>query len=77
MTFRIAMNSVIKGATSWLTLIVASVVLMVVVTLSLGLVVAGASTQGEAQEAYASMGGVSLGFTVLTGLASFRLVVGP
>ena len=48
---------------------------MVVLTLSIGLIVAGASARGEIQEAYVSMGGVALGFTVLTGLISFRLVV--
>ncbi|EGY77292.1 FtsX-like permease family protein [Cutibacterium avidum] len=76
MTLKIAVNSVIRGASSWLSLIVASVVLMVVVTLSIGLIVAGVSAGGDAQQAYASMGGVALGFTVLTGFASFRLVVG-
>ena len=43
MTLKIAVNSVIRGASSWLSLIVASVVLMVVVTLSIGLIVAGVS----------------------------------
>ena len=38
MTLKIAVNSVIRGASSWLSLIVASVVLMVVVTLSIGLI---------------------------------------
>ncbi|MDU4680627.1 MAG: FtsX-like permease family protein, partial [Cutibacterium avidum] len=76
MTLKIAVNSVIRGASSWLSLIVASVVLMVVVTLSIGLIVAGVAAGGDAQQAYASMGGVALGFTVLTGFASFRLVVG-
>ncbi|WCC80508.1 ABC transporter permease [Cutibacterium equinum] len=75
MTLKIAINSVIKGVGSWLALIITSVVLMVVLTMSIGLIVAGASVQGEAQEAYTSMGGVALGFTVLTGLVSFRLVV--
>ena len=57
MTLKIAVNSVIRGASSWLSLIVASVVLMVVVTLSIGLIVAGVAAGGDAQQAYASMGG--------------------
>lgn len=75
MTLKIAINSVARGAASWLALIITSAVLMVVLTLSIGLIVAGASARGEIQEAYVSMGGVALGFTVLTGLISFRLVV--
>ena len=75
MTLKIAISSVARGAASWLALIITSAVLMVVLTLSIGLIVAGASARGEIQEAYVSMGGVALGFTVLTGLISFRLVV--
>lgn len=76
MIFKIAVNSVIRGASSWLALIVASIALSVVVALSLGMIVAGASASGEAQQAFVSMGATALGFTVLTALASFRLVVG-
>ncbi|MDO4686090.1 MAG: FtsX-like permease family protein [Corynebacterium sp.] len=76
MTLKIALYSVTKGAASWLALIVTSVALAVVLTLNIGLIVAGSATEGEAQQGYAAMGGVALGFSLLTGLASFVLVVG-
>lgn len=75
MIFKIALNSVRKGMASWIALLVSSVTLAVVLTLNIALIVAGTAVSGEAQQAYTSMGGVALSFSVLTGLASFSLVV--
>ncbi|CAB0491673.1 ABC transporter permease [Corynebacterium diphtheriae] len=75
MIFKIALNSVRKGIASWIALLVSSIALSVVLTLNVALIVAGAAVSGDAQQAYISMGGVALAFSVLTGLASFRLVV--
>lgn len=75
MIFKIASNSVRKGLSSWVALLVASAALSVVLTLNIALIVAGTAVSGEAQQAYVSMGGVALAFTVFTGLASFILVV--
>lgn len=57
---------------------VTSVVLSVVLTLNIALIVAGIAAEGggDAQQAYVAVGGVALGFSLLTGLASFILVVG-
>ncbi|ADK29267.1 FtsX-like permease family protein [Corynebacterium pseudotuberculosis] len=72
---KIAVKSVLKGAASWIALLVTSVALSIVLTLNIALIVAGIAVSGEAQQAYIGMGGVALGFTILTGLASFSLVV--
>lgn len=78
MSLKIALNSVLKGAASWAALMVTSVVLSVVLTLNIALIVAGIAAEGggDAQQAYVAVGGVALGFSLLTGLASFILVVG-
>lgn len=75
MILKIALNSVRKGMASWIALLVSSATLSVVLTLNIALIVAGTAVSGEAQQAYISMGGVALSFSVLTGLASFSLVV--
>lgn len=76
MIWKIALNSVIKGIPSWVSLIITSVAVCVVLTLNIALVIVGVETEGEAQQAYVAMGGVALGFSIITGLASFTLVVG-
>ncbi|MBZ8176578.1 ABC transporter permease [Corynebacterium sp. 3HC-13] len=75
MIAKIAVNSVLKGMSSWVALIITAVALSIVLTLNVALIIAGVSISGEAQQAYVSMGGVALSFTVLTGIASFSLVV--
>lgn len=75
MVVKIVVNSVRKGIASWLALLVSSTALSVVLTLNIALIVAGTAVSGEAQQAYIVMGGVALSFSVLTGLASFKLVV--
>ncbi|PRQ10480.1 hypothetical protein C1Y63_11370 [Corynebacterium sp. 13CS0277] len=73
---KLAVSSVVRGAGSWLSLIVTAVTLAVVLTLNIALIVVGAGAAGEAQQAYVTMGGAALGFSVLTGLVSFATVVG-
>lgn len=75
MTIKIAFNSVVKGVASWIALIVASITLSIVLTLNIALVAAGISVQGEAQQAFISMGGVALSFSLLTGIASLISVI--
>lgn len=59
---KLVVRSVAIDVASWLALIVTSAILAVTVTLDIGLVVAGASTSGEAQQAFVAFGGVALGF---------------
>lgn len=72
---RLVVRSVTVDVASWLALIVTSVMFAVVLTLDIGLVVAGADTSGEAQQAFIAFGGVALGFSVLVGLLSLTMVI--
>lgn len=75
MILRLAVKSAARNAPSWLALIISSVTLAVVLTLNIALIISGAAAEGEGQQAFIAMGGTALGFSLLTGLASFVLVV--
>ena len=70
---KLVVRSVAIDVASWLALIVTSAILAVTVTLDIGLVVVGARTSGEAQQAFVAFGCVALGFCVLVGLLSSLL----
>ena len=72
---KLAVRSVAIDVVSWLALIITSAMLAVVVTLDIGLVVAGAGTSGEAQQSFVAFGCVALGFCVLVGLLSLMMVI--
>ncbi|AII74087.1 FtsX-like permease family protein [Bifidobacterium coryneforme] len=72
---KLVVRSVAIDVASWLALIVTSAILAVTVTLDIGLVVAGANTSGEAQQAFVAFGGVALGFCVLVGFLSLMMVI--
>lgn len=73
---KLIVRSVVRSSTTWIALFISSIALSVVLSLNIGLVAAGAAAEGKAQQAFIAMGGVALGFTALTGFASFVLVVG-
>lgn len=72
---KLTVRSVAIDVVSWLALIITSAMLAVVVTLDIGLVVAGAGTSGEAQQSFVAFGCVALGFCVLVGLLSLMMVI--
>lgn len=72
---KLVVRSVAIDVASWLALIVTSAILAVTVTLDIGLVVVGARTSGEAQQAFVAFGCVALGFCVLVGLLSLMMVI--
>lgn len=72
---KLVVRSVAIDVASWLALIVTSAILAVTVTLDIGLVVVGARTSGEAQQAFVAFGCVTLGFCVLVGLLSLMMVI--
>ncbi len=59
---------------TWLALIMSNTVLAVVMSLNIGLIVAGVRSTGETQEAYISLGSTALLLVVATSLVSLTLV---
>ena len=59
---------------TWLALIMSNTVLAVVMSLNIGLIVAGVRSTGETQEAYVSLGSTALLLVVATSLVSLTLV---
>jgi len=61
---------------SWFAVLLTASVVGVVFCLAFGLVFAGARSEGEAQQAYATLGGTAVGFAVLSGVIALLLVTG-
>lgn len=70
----LAVRDLVTGRRAWVALVVSVLGMGVVFALLLGLVIVGAGTSGEAQDAFAAVGGVALGFSVLTGVVNLSQV---
>ena len=76
MLAKLVFNSVARSVSTWLALIISAIVMSVILTLNIGLVIAGTKCETEeAQNAFVAMGSGALMFTVLTGFMSLVLVV--
>ncbi len=70
----LVVRDLVHGRRAWIALFVCVLGMGVVFALSLGLVIVGAGATGEAQDAYVTIGGVALGFSVMTGVVNLAQV---